>query len=1049
MNLGLEAEYSTVDALQESSRVDSSFLSKLLVKHSSGLSVLAAPGKFTQSQPTVESINRLLAVARQDFDHVVVDMGSKLDFIETSLCKDAATLYLVTQAGIPELRNSNRLISQFFSRSGPKLEIVINRYESKGMGLDDDMITKALTRPAQWQIPNDYGAVREMQNTAAPLVLQDTKIARLIRQMATAASGQVVTEEKKKGFSFRRLGKNNSEKKDSADGLTSLRLTSGEPDGGNAPSGSPERPARSASETFVDRTSADDSDSSETAFTSRAPVPTDSHEVNGSEVEEREAPANARSAHRPAEPERRTYKGVEYFKGADGQWHQEKEVEEPVQDVPTIAWDEPEPICCGTPLGDSQCNAISSVPGTFLYTPPVGYVLPAGVHSLWVTFNPADNKRYTTTQTSVLLTVTKGTPVIEWLEPDPITYGVPLSATQLNATCALPGEFSYLPAAGKVLPSGIHELSVYFTPIASRDYCPTQAKVSLFVGKATPTIKWPTPDPITYGTPLSLMQLNASASVHGNFFYVPAMGAVLSAGIHTPSVIFTPTNSVDYTTAQSAVSLTVVKARPNIDWPAPDPIAYGEAIGAVQLNATSSIPGTFAYSPAPGTVLKPGTQTLSLTFTPTDSADYATEQASVPLTVTNAVSASIEWLTPAAISYGTALSAVQLNATASIPGSFAYTPGEGEVLPAGTHRLTVTFVPTDDTFETLQGEVSLSVAKATPVIEWQIPEPIVYGNVLGAGQLNATSSVAGTFAYSPAEGELLDVGAHKLEVTFTPIDEGEYHTAYASVSVSVTKATPAVEWATPEPITYGTALSTSQFCATAAIPGSFTYTPSPGDSLNAGEQKLTVEFSPADTKNYNGSQASVWLTVLKASPVLEWPTPASIQYGTALSSAQLNATSSVPGTFTYTPRAGTVLTSGSQNLLATFTPADIVNYATAQIAVPLNVEALSSMGPVSQTVLGTEAGDPLKALLNNGMRMRGRDQSIGIGMPIRTPEPPAGPRPVTPQNNTVARADIGKTTREISQVGSTTNKQSEVETRTYKGATYVKGSDGQWHLKQE
>ena len=91
--------------------------------------MLAAPGKFPQYHATNEAIDKLLAVARQEFDNVVVDVGSRLDLTGTALFKDAFTIYLVTQAGIPELRNSNRLISQFFTAGGPKLEIVINRYE--------------------------------------------------------------------------------------------------------------------------------------------------------------------------------------------------------------------------------------------------------------------------------------------------------------------------------------------------------------------------------------------------------------------------------------------------------------------------------------------------------------------------------------------------------------------------------------------------------------------------------------------------------------------------------------------------------------------------------------------------------------------------------------------------------------------------------------------------------------------------------------------------------------------------------------------------------
>ena len=217
LNLGLEAEYSTINALQNASRLDSNLLSKLLVKHSSGLNVLAAPGKFPQYrasndpierlefplyQASDESIQRLVSVARQDFDNVVVDVGSKLDFVGTALFKEAMTIYLVTQAGLSELRNSNRLIGQFFSGGGPKLEVVINRHEHRTPGINDEKITKALTRPAEWQIPNDDAAVRQMQKTATPLVFEDSPISRLIRQMASSVTGQPAPQGKKKGFSF-------------------------------------------------------------------------------------------------------------------------------------------------------------------------------------------------------------------------------------------------------------------------------------------------------------------------------------------------------------------------------------------------------------------------------------------------------------------------------------------------------------------------------------------------------------------------------------------------------------------------------------------------------------------------------------------------------------------------------------------------------------------------------------------------------------------------------------------------------------------------------
>jgi len=200
LNLGIVTEYSTVNALQDASRLDAAFLNKLLIKHSSGVSVLAAPGKFPQFHATNEAIDKLITVARQEFDNVIVDVGARLDLTDSALFREAFTIYLVTQAGIPELRNSNRLISQFFTVGSPKLEIVINRYEPRALGVSDETITKALTRPATWKIPNDYAAVRQMQNTATPLALGDSPVAKLIRQMAVSICGQRATQPKKKGF---------------------------------------------------------------------------------------------------------------------------------------------------------------------------------------------------------------------------------------------------------------------------------------------------------------------------------------------------------------------------------------------------------------------------------------------------------------------------------------------------------------------------------------------------------------------------------------------------------------------------------------------------------------------------------------------------------------------------------------------------------------------------------------------------------------------------------------------------------------------------------
>ena len=202
INLGISAKFSTDSAFQDTSRLDANFLASLLTMHSSGLFVLAAPGEFPRSEATVEAVNKLLAVARQSFDYVVVDAGCRLDLKNSGLFDISATTYLVAQVSISELRNANRLISQFFATKGRKLQIILNRFIPHNILFGEEHITKALTRPAQWRIPNDSASARRTRDTSSTFALEDSPIPIAIRKMARKACGLPEKTEEKKGFSF-------------------------------------------------------------------------------------------------------------------------------------------------------------------------------------------------------------------------------------------------------------------------------------------------------------------------------------------------------------------------------------------------------------------------------------------------------------------------------------------------------------------------------------------------------------------------------------------------------------------------------------------------------------------------------------------------------------------------------------------------------------------------------------------------------------------------------------------------------------------------------
>ena len=222
------------------------------------------------------------------------------------------------------------------------------------------------------------------------------------------------------------------------------------------------------------------------------------------------------------------------------------------------------------------------------------------------------------------------------------------------------------------------------------------------------------------------------------------------------------------------------------DTKAPDglPLSIGSVgnatNGSVVLNSNGSV--TFT-----GTAKGPA----SFTYTDTDAESDASTVATVTLDVKLAT--TVYWSTPADIVYGTALTGTQLDATASVAGTFAYTPAANTVLNAGYGQtLSVTFTPNDAAdYAITTSTVVINVAQATTTINWANPANIIYGTALGGTQLDATASVPGSFNYIPAAGTVLPVGnGQSLTVYFTPFDATDYAAAAASTTINVDSAAP-------------------------------------------------------------------------------------------------------------------------------------------------------------------------------------------------------------------------------------------------------------------
>ncbi|MCU1287399.1 MAG: hypothetical protein JWO13_3749 [Acidobacteriales bacterium] len=163
------------------------------------------------------------------------------------------------------------------------------------------------------------------------------------------------------------------------------------------------------------------------------------------------------------------------------------------------------------------------------------------------------------------------------------------------------------------------------------------------------------------------------------------------------------------------------------------------------------------------------------------------------------------------------------------------------------------------------------------------------------------------------------------------------------------------------------------------------------------------------------TSAAATLTVNKSTPVITWANPADITYGTALGSTQLNATATfnsnpVPGTFTYTPAAGTKLGVGTAQVLSVnFTPTDTATYNSVNnTVVHINVlkASLSVTADDKSKIYG--AALPAFTYVISGF-VNGDTSSVVSGnascTSTGTTGSPAGTYPITCATGTLAAAN--------------------------------------------
>jgi pilus assembly protein CpaE len=199
------------DVAKNLARLDETFLTSILYKHSSGLHVLPSVDAVEEiGTLTPEAVEKTLELLQTMFDYIIIDSGDSLADTTLATLNISPTVFLVGTLTLPVLRNTKRLLTILAHLNYPidHINIIVNRYEKHTEVSVKDM-EDVLGRKASWMIPNDYFSTMNAINKGQPLstIAGRADVTKSFKKLAQALSTEEQTTEKTSFFS--RLFKSN------------------------------------------------------------------------------------------------------------------------------------------------------------------------------------------------------------------------------------------------------------------------------------------------------------------------------------------------------------------------------------------------------------------------------------------------------------------------------------------------------------------------------------------------------------------------------------------------------------------------------------------------------------------------------------------------------------------------------------------------------------------------------------------------------------------------------------------------------------------------
>jgi pilus assembly protein CpaE len=208
--LDLHPRFGIRDAVENLDRLDSHFFSGLLTQHKTKLEVLCGATQPEEWQTIPVSVmERVVNVAQNDFEVVLLDMGSQFSSEWSPILRTARMVMIVAEANVPALWTLDRrlLALSGLGMEADRARVIINRWHKADENVLKS-IEKNIKRPVFACIPNDFRKASEAANLGTPILENHNNLlSNRYRQMAAQLVGMDISAPTKKGslsglFSF-------------------------------------------------------------------------------------------------------------------------------------------------------------------------------------------------------------------------------------------------------------------------------------------------------------------------------------------------------------------------------------------------------------------------------------------------------------------------------------------------------------------------------------------------------------------------------------------------------------------------------------------------------------------------------------------------------------------------------------------------------------------------------------------------------------------------------------------------------------------------------